>query len=129
MNSMYQRTVQAFMRAEINWLTDSVRTVLLTEDYEPDFELDEFLSDIPKSAIVAVSQPLTNKTFKAEGATAASVTFQELRGKTVKSMVLFKEDGNQSRLLLYIDQAKKFLPYVPNGADYRIIWDEVIFTL
>lgn len=86
---------------------------------------EQYVSDIPSAARVAISPELTNKSIERGVLKADDVTFGTVAGPDIlEAAVLFQDSGllTSSRLLLYLDQGVN-LPLAPNGSVARLIWD------
>ena len=118
----------------ISWSTSTVRVALIdTTQYTVQLATDQWLSDIPSAAVVAVSGPLAGKTVTAGVANAAPITFTGISGPVCAALVVYRDSGigSTSRLIAYLDTAEG-LPVNPNGGNVTISWDtgaNKIFTL
>ena len=124
-NTLFDKGRQRFLEAQVNWLTDTVKAVMVdTGAYTPNFTTHEFLSDIPTSARITSSVTLTGKTTDGGAADAEDVTFTSVSGNTIEAIAIYKDTGTEatSPLLVYLDTATG-LPITPNGGDIIITWD------
>lgn len=124
-NALYDKARERFLRGQLDWLTDTIKVVLVdTGNYSVNLAAHEFLSDIPSAARVAISGALTGKTATGGVADADDVTIAAVSGPTVEALVIFKDTGNPSTspLIAWIDTASG-LPFTPNGGDVTIQWD------
>lgn len=124
-NSLYDTGRAAFLGADVDWLADNIKAVLVdTGAYTVNLSTHQFLSDIPGGARIATSGNLASKTATAGVADAADVTFTAVSGATVEAIVLYKDTGvaGTSQLICYIDTATG-LPVTPNGGDITVTWD------
>lgn len=122
-NALYDLGREAFLSADIDWLVDDIKCVLVdTGTYSVNLVTDQFESDL--SGIVDESPNLGTKTATLGVADAADVTFSAVTGATVEALVIFKDTGTPSTspLIAYIDTATG-LPVTPNGGDITIQWD------
>lgn len=125
-NALYDKGRQKFLEGDIHWLTDTIKVVLVDlADYTPNLSTDEFLSNIPTAARVAISPALTNKTSTAGVADADNVVFTSVTGDQSEAIVIFKDTGTDttSPLIAFIDSAVG-LPVTPNGGDIEVQWDD-----
>lgn len=124
-NDLYDKAREKFGTAQINWLTDDFRCVLLRQGYLVNIRDDEFLSDIPTNARISSSQLLGSKSI-ARGYLLAGPSMFQLVSDTSEAVavVLYREgvDDASSDLIAYIDDAGG-LPFVPQGFDYYVWWD------
>lgn len=124
-NALYDKGREAFLKADIDWLVDDIKVVLVdTGLYTVDIAAHDFLADIAVGARVATSGNLGSKTATAGVADAADVVFPTVTGNTVEALVIYKDTGDPatSPLIAYIDTATG-LPVTPNGGDINITWD------
>lgn len=126
-NTLYDKGRQRFLEANINWMTDTIKCILVdTGAYTANFSTHEFLSDIPTSARIGTTSgvTLTSKTTDGGAADAADITFSSVTGASIEALVLYKDTGTEgtSPLMAYIDTATG-LPITPNGGDIIVTWD------
>lgn len=124
-NTLYDKARQRFLEAQINWMTDTIKVILVdTGAYSPQTAVHEFLSDIPTSARVAGPVTLTNKSTTGGAADAADVTFTSVSGASIEAIIIYGDTGTESTspLIAYIDTATG-LPITPNGGDIIVTWD------
>jgi len=126
-NTLYDKGRQRFLEGSFNWLTDTIKCILVdTSAYTANFSTHEFLSDISSSARVGTTSGvvLTSKTTTGGAADAADITFSSVTGPSIEALVLFKDTGTESTspLIAYIDTATG-LPITPNGGDIIVTWD------
>lgn len=126
-NTLYDKGRQRFLEANLNWLTDNFKVILVdTGAYTPNFGTHEFLSDVPTSSRIGTTSgvALTSKTTTGGAADAADITFSSVTGASVEALVIYKDTGTEgtSPLLAYIDTATG-LPITPNGGDIICTWD------
>lgn len=125
-NTMYDPARQAFATAQINWLTDEIRCVLVDTALYTFSALHSMLSDIPAGARVATSSAFTSKTVSgASGGwcDADDITFTALTGASIEALVIYKNTGvaSTSPLLVYFDTITG-LPFTPSGTDFVVRW-------
>lgn len=124
-NTLYDNARQAFLEAQINWNTDTIKCILVdTGAYTPQIGTHKYLSDIPTSSRIAGPVTLTAKTTTGGAADAADCTFTAVSGASIEAIVLYKDTGveSTSELIAYIDTATG-LPITPNGGDIIVTWD------
>ena len=118
-NTLYDTCRQRFLEADINWMTDTIKVLLVdTGAYTPQVGVHQFLSDIPTSARIAGPVTLTSKATTGGAADAADVTFTAVSGASIEAIVIYKDSGTPetSPLMAIIDTATG-LPITPNGGD------------
>lgn len=126
-NTLYDYCRQRFLEAQINWMTDTVKVILVsTSAYTPQTAVHQYLADIPISARIAGPVTLTAKATTGGAADAADCTFTSVSGATINAIVIYKDTGTEatSPLIAYIDTATG-LPISPNGGDIIVTWDEI----
>ncbi len=124
-NTLYDTCRQRFLEADINWMTDTIKVLLVdTGAYTPQVGVHQFLSDIPTSARIAGPVTLTSKATTGGAADAADVTFTAVSGASIEAIVIYKDSGTPetSPLMAIIDTATG-LPITPNGGDIIVTWD------
>lgn len=82
-NTLYDYCRQRFLEAQINWMTDTVKVILVsTSAYTPQTAVHQYLADIPVSARIAGPVTLTAKATTGGAADAADCTFTSVSGAT-----------------------------------------------
>lgn len=129
-NSHYALGKERLLNQQINWKDDAIKAVIVTSDYLPNPETDEFLSAI-QAYVLGQPQTLTNKTTTRGVFDADDVTWLKVAaGATAKAVVLFKDTGEPgtSPLLAYIDTITGF-PVATNGSDISVQWNGDAFKI
>lgn len=124
-NTLYDFARQRFLEAQINWMVDTVKVILVsTSSYTPQTAVHQYLSDIPTSSRVTTPVTLTSKATTGGAADAADCTFNSVSGSSIQAIVIYIDTGVEatSPLIAYIDTATG-LPITPNGGDIIITWD------
>jgi len=126
-NTLYDKGRQRFLEGAFNWLTDTVKCILVSSAYTPNFTTHEFLSDVSSSARVGPTAgvSLTSKTTTGGAADASDITFSAISGSTVTALILYQGNSgveSSEPLIAYIDTATG-LPITPNGGDIIVTWD------
>ena len=107
-NTLYDYCRQRFLEAQINWMTDTVKVILVsTSAYTPQTAVHQYLADIPVSARIAGPVTLMAKATTGGAADAADCTFTSVSGATINAIVIYKDTGTEatSPLIAYIDTA------------------------
>lgn len=123
-NALYDLGRNSFLRGEIVWQTDTIKTVLVDAgQYTPNLATHQFLSDIPVGARIATSAALASKTTVAGVADAADPVFTAATGVQSEYLVVYQDTGSAatSRLIVFIDTATG-LPVTPNSGDINVIF-------
>lgn len=124
-NVLYELGREAFLAGDIAFDTDNIKTALLDlSAYTPNLTTDQFLSDVPLGARIAISGNLTSKTITFGIADAADVTFSAVIGVESEYILIYQDTAveSTSRLIALIDTATG-LPVTPNGGDIIVQWD------
>ena len=124
-NTLYDFARQRFLEAQINWMTDTIKCILVdTGAYTPQTGVHQYLSDIPTSARIAGPVTLTAKSTTGGAADAADITFTSVSGPSIEAIIIFADTGTESTspLIAFIDTATG-LPITPNGGDIIVTWD------
>lgn len=129
-NALYNKARQRFLEAQLNWLTDPMKVIMVDTSLYTFSAAHEFLDSIPVGARVTSPTLLLSKTSVDGAADAADSTFAAVAGPSIEALVVYKEvvdgssvpDDTQSVLVVYIDSATG-LPIVPNGGDIIVTWD------
>ena len=124
-NTLYDAARKRFLEAQINWMTDTVKVILVdTGAYTPQTSVHQYLSDIPTSARIAGPVTLTAKSTTGGAADAADITFTAVSGASIEAIIIYVDSGTEatSPLIAFIDTATG-LPITPNGGDIIVTWD------
>lgn len=124
-NTLYDFSRQRFLEAQINWMTDTVKVILVdTGAYTPQTAVHQYLSDIPTSARIAGPVTMAGKATTGGAADANDVTFAAVTGASIEAIIIYVDSGTEatSPLIAYIDTATG-LPITPNGGDIIVTWD------
>ena len=124
-NALYGLGREGFLGGDIAFDTDNIKAALLDlTDYTPNLTTDQFLSDVPVGARVAISGNLASKTITLGVAGAADVTFSAVTGDESEYILIYQDTGVEgtSRLIALVDTATG-LPVTPNGGDITVQWD------
>ncbi len=124
-NTLYDAARQRFLEAQINWMTDTVKVILVsTSAYTAKVGVHQYLSDVASSARIAGPVTLTSKATTGGAADAADCTFVSVSGNSIGAIIIYVDTGVESTspLIAYIDTATG-LPITPNGGDIIVTWD------
>jgi hypothetical protein len=125
-NALYDKAREAFLKGQINWLTDTIKVILVdAADYAVDLAAHDYLNDVPAAARVATAT-LASKTATNGVADAADVTFSSVSGDSCEALILYKDTGTESTspLIAYLDTGLN-LPVTPNGTNIIVQWSDV----
>ena len=136
-NRLYDKGRNKFATGDIHWKAtggDTIKIFMIDLNvYTPDFEADEFASDIPQEARVgnnggsadSDAPALTLAEPVAGVCDAADLSVSAVpAGDALEALVIYKSTGDlaTSPLIAFIDTATN-LPITPVGADIPIIWN------
>ena len=130
-NTLYDFARQRFLEAQINWMTDTIKVLLVdTGAYTPQTAVHQYLADISIAARIAGPVTLTAKSTVGGAADGADVTFTSVTGASIEAIVIYADTGTEatSPLIAYIDTATG-LPITPNGGDIIVTWDSLATEL
>jgi hypothetical protein len=122
-HALYDQARNSLLRAEINWLTQDFKMVLVDDTlYTLDASNHTYLSDIPVAARVAISQSLPSRSLASGAARCGSTTFPAVPPHGPCAMVVvFQDTGNPatSRLICW-DKSAAGLPITPDGTPISV---------
>lgn len=129
-NRFYPLGLGHFAEGGIAWSSDTIKVLLITSSYTPNFTTDEFKSVISGGTIVATSSGLSSKSSTNGVLNAANLTFTAVSGSVASIVVIYKDTGtgSTSPLILYYDTGTG-LPVTPNGGDITVNWDTGSFKI
>ena len=122
-NALYDKAREAFLNGEISWMTDTIKVVLVTNGYTPNFSTDVSMDSVGSANIIGTPQTLTNKTSGAGVADAGDVSFTGVTG-TVAAIVIFKQNTTGAgTLIAYLNQINGLPIQNANNNSLTIHWD------
>lgn len=124
-SAIYALAKQAFLAGEIDLEDNTIKGVLVSNGYSPNFTSDQYLSTIAGGNRIGTAGTLGTKTITSGVFDAADLTFSAVPGgSTAVAVVLYKDTGLEatSNLIAYIDAISGF-PVATSGADITIQWD------
>lgn len=131
----YKKFCEEVLQGQIDLIANDIKVVLIdTAFYTPNLTTDQFLSDIPAGARVAISPSLSGKSVAAGVFDAADPVFASVAGGTTcEAIAFFKDTGvvGTSPLIYYADNYTN-LPVTTNGANITVVLDNTadkIFAL
>jgi hypothetical protein len=129
-NFIYGKAKESFLKGEMSVTTNPVRLLLIDgNQYIPSENSDQFVSDIPTSAVTDRSSGLQGITTTLGIFDANDVTLVDYDGQAFTAVVGYQQgsDDNNSRLFFYIDTATG-LPFTGSSSTspVTIIWNNGI---
>jgi hypothetical protein len=106
-NFVYTKAKESLLRGEINASSSNYRVALINADnYTPNISSDQYFSQIPSNAVVAVSGNVQNITSSNGILDGDDVTISH-DGTAFDSIVLYQvgSSNSNSRLFFYIDNS------------------------
>jgi hypothetical protein len=126
-NVLYTKGKQKLLEGSIDLISDDIRVALVdTGVYTANLSTDDFYSDIPNNAVVAIAnlenRSVTDGIFDADDTTFLSVPAS---ANTIELIVILKWTGNSetSPILGHVDTANG-LPTTPNDGNITVVWSE-----
>lgn len=126
MGFLYDKYCDKANNGDISWRDDDICFVLLDiTKYTADQAADEFLSDIPEAARVAISQVVGNKTSTAGAVDCDDPVFESVPATDppteCAAAAVFRNTGDPatSDLISYHDEGAD-LPLIPNDGDLTL---------
>ena len=96
-NTLYDYARQRFLEAQINWMTDTIKVILVdTVAYTPQTSVHQYLSDIASSARIAGPVTLTSKATTGGAADAADCTFTSVTGASIEAIIIYVDSGTEA---------------------------------
>lgn len=129
-NAFYTKGKEKILSGSINWVSDTIKVMLVKNTYPQNLATDEFVSDISAYRLntdqTLGSKSVTGGVFDAGDATYTAVT----AGDTSEGVVIYKDTGAEatSPLLIYIDTITGF-PLATNGGDITTAWDNGAYKI
>jgi hypothetical protein len=129
-NALYVKGKEKILSASINFVTDTIKVMLVKNTYPQSIAGDEFLTAVEAYRLntdqTLASKSVASGAFDAGDATFAAVT----AGDTSEGVVIYKDTGSAatSPLIAYIDTITGF-PLATNGGDITIQWDNGAYKI
>lgn len=124
-NAFYTPFLKKLLDADIDFLVDDIKVVLVDLADYTFSAAHEFLSDVPAGGRVATSANLSSKTTTGGVFDAADATFTAVTGDPSEALIIYKDTGvaATSPLIRFIDTGVTGLPITPSGADITVRWN------
>ena len=125
-NYIYGKAKQSIMNGEFNFISNSLKLLIIDKtNYKPNQNGDEYVSDIPASAIKKRSDIIQNVTNSLGVINAQNLSILDYNGSAFNAIVLYavgNSDSN-SRLIYFIDDSLG-LPFAGASTDtpVTILW-------
>lgn len=136
--TFYNKYKESVVAGTVDWDADTIRVMLLDDNYTPNIDTHEFIDDVSADEIVASGytaegEALASKTNVVDTGNdrtdvdAADVTWSSLATATIGFAVIHQDTGTPgtSVLICYMEISTN-----SNGGDYTLQWNATgIFTL
>ena len=129
-NALYSKGKEKILSAAVNFVTDTIKVMLVKNTYPQNLASDEFLSSV-EAYRLNTDQTLAAKSVASGAFDAGDVTFAAVTaGDTSEGVVIYKDTGSAatSPLIAYIDVITGF-PLATNGGDITIQWDNGAYKI
>jgi len=126
MNLLYAKAKEQFLNGSLSWAGSPFKCVLVgTNAYSPAVNADQYLSDIPLAAQVAISGTLTGKTATSGALDADDILIPAVPAQPAHAIVIFQDTGTliTSRLVAFLDRGIG-LPVTGQGGNVQITWSD-----
>lgn len=123
-NAHYAKGAEKVLSGAIDYVTDTIKVMLVKNTYAQNLSTDEFVADISAHRL-NTDQTLAGKSITAGVVDAGDVTFTAVTaGDTSEGVVIYKDTGSEatSPLLHYIDTITGF-PLATNGGNITVQWN------
>ena len=128
-SKMYDTGRASMANGGVNWLTDTIKAVLVTNGYTPNTAAHAFLSDLGASTI-GTAQALTSKTNVAGLLSAANPSFAGIASATIPYVVIYKDTGTAgtSQLVCLLDGIELATCAAAAAAAATVVTIDPLFT-
>lgn len=129
-NALYSKGKEKILSAAVNFVTDTIKVMLVKNTYPQNLASDEFLSSV-EAYRLSTDQTLSAKSVASGAFDAGDATFAAVTaGDTSEGVVIYKDTGSAatSPLIAYIDVITGF-PLATNGGDITIQWDNGAYKI
>lgn len=131
-NAVYTKAKQSLLNGEINTTSSNYKLLLLDKDlYTVSLSTDQYVSDIPSSAIKGVSDNLSNVT-NTNGILDADDIIINHDGSAFDAMAMYQvgSSNSNSRLIMYIDNSDG-LPFEGSNSNIAItiFWSNTVHKI
>lgn len=123
-NALYAKGKEKILSGSINFVSDTIKVMLVKNTYAQNLSTDEFISTVSPYRL-NTDQTLASKSVTAGVFDAGDVTFTAVTaGDTSEGVVIYKDTGVEatSPVIAYIDTITGF-PLATNGGDITAQWD------
>lgn len=129
-NALYAKGKEKMLSGAINFVTDTIKVILVKNTYPQNLATDEFLTDVSAYRL-NTDQTLGSKSVAAGVFDAGDATWTAVTaGDTSEGVVIYMDTGvaGTSPLLAYIDSITGF-PLATNGGDITAAWDNGAYKI
>ena len=127
-NFVYKKAKESLLNGEFNLSSNNLKVLLIDKSlYTPNENSDQYISDIPASAIKKRSNNITNVVSSLGVLDADNVSIGDYNGQYFDGVVLYQSGSSDSnsKLIFFIDTSSG-LPFVGSNSDtpVTIIWSD-----
>ena len=129
-NILYVKAREKIMQGQINFVSDTIKAILVKNTYPQNISTDEFLSSAETHRL-GTDQTLTGKSVDGGVFDADDIIFPTIpSGNTTEGVLLYKDTGTASTspLIAYIDVITGF-PLAANGGNIGVQWDNGLYKI
>lgn len=124
-NFIYKKAKESLLNGEIDVDSKDFKILFVNNNYIPNENTHEFISDITANAIVLRSDPISNISNVLGVLDGSDLDVPNYPGNPFNAIIMYQSDSfdSQSRLIFYIDTASG-LPYEGSNSSnpITIIW-------
>jgi hypothetical protein len=127
-NFVYKKAKESLLNGEFNLSSNNLKVLLIDKSlYTPNENSDQYISDIPASAIKKRSNNMTNVVNSLGTLDADDVFLSDYNGQSFNGIVLYQSGNSDSnsKLIFFIDTSTG-LPFVGSNSNtpVTIIWSD-----
>lgn len=120
--SLFTKGKEHLLAGEIDLLNGNIIVLLVDSSYLIDFSLDEALTDIPDSSIVA--RETLNSTSVSDGVfDADDIIFSDVAGSPVHHIIIYYEGETYAQSWLVAGFSSSSAIVTPDGSAITVQWD------
>jgi hypothetical protein len=127
-NFVYKKAKEAFLNGNLNLLSNQLKVLLLNNsEYTPNQDTDEFVSNIPSTAVVKRSEAISSVTTTNGVLDGGDLTIIEYDGSAFDAIAMYQSgtSDSNSRLIFYISDSEG-LPFsgLNSVSSITIFWSD-----
>lgn len=129
-NAFYAKGKEKMLSGSIDWVSNTIKVMLVKNTYPQNLATDEFVADISAYRL-STDQTIGSRSVTGGVIDGGDVTYPAVTaGDTSEGVVIYKDTGAEatSPLLMYIDTITGF-PLATNGGDIIVQWDNGAYKI